>query len=205
MRTQQLAATIAADILRDRPRVTSPRCWCCDREFSPRPNVGDDNTAMFCSPHCIATYDSGFTMRPNPDPFITTWKAAAGGSPGYMPTPMRMGRHGFLINCAGCGREFDCVSGLRCCSRECERTLKDRKETAELMDAAGMDRPVKRKCEQCAGDIPNWRNGRRVSKSTRFCSPSCAQKARRLSDSPSAVLVAETAKKCPSNAGSQGD
>jgi len=31
----------------------------------------------------------------------------------------------------------------------------------------------KRKCHQCGGDIPRWRNGRLVSKATRFCTPKC--------------------------------
>jgi hypothetical protein len=43
------------------------------------------------------------------------------------------------------------------------------------MAEVDMDKPVKRKCErpECGRQIPNWRNGRRVSKATRFCSDEC--------------------------------
>jgi hypothetical protein len=34
-------------------------------------------------------------------------------------------------------------------------------------------------CAQCGARIPSWRNGRKVSSATRFCSDACAQKARR--------------------------
>ena len=92
-----------------------------------------------------------------------------------------MGRHGFLIDCAGCGKRFD-SKGLRCCSPACERSLGDRRKTERLKIEAGVEYQsrlgAKRKCEGCGGDIPNWRKGRRVSKATRFCSPSCGQKAR---------------------------
>jgi hypothetical protein len=57
------------------------------------------------------------------------------------------------------------------------------------MSEVDMDRPTKRKCERCGGVIPNWRNGRRVKETTRFCSPRCSK-----SDGPDPVLGAETAK-----------
>jgi hypothetical protein len=70
------------------------------------------------------------------------------------------------------------------------------------MAKVGMERPVKRKCEApgCDRDIPNWRNGRRVSKATRFCSDKCSrtskktEKATPVYESPDEVFDTETAK-----------
>jgi hypothetical protein len=77
---------------------------------------------------------------------------------------MRMGSHGLLIECAGCGRQFD-SRGLRCCSTGCERQYRERKDNAAVMAEVGMDLAVtKRKCEnlECGRPIPKWRNGKRV-------------------------------------------
>jgi hypothetical protein len=109
MDRKRLADKIAADLLKTEPRKRSyPTCFTCGREFTPKPDVA----GRFCSQRCIDLHDSGYTPQPNPDPFTTTWKVIApvGGDPGYMPKPMRPGRHGFMINCANCGREFDCGS-----------------------------------------------------------------------------------------------
>jgi hypothetical protein len=46
--------------------------------------------------------------------------------------PMPMGREGFLIECYACGQAFD-GKGLRCCSTECERKFRERKEIAEML------------------------------------------------------------------------
>jgi hypothetical protein len=92
---------------------------------------------------------------------------------------MPMGSHGFLVPCAGCGRQFD-SKGLRCCSADCERQYRERKDNAGIMAEVGMEPvSVKRKCENpgCGRPIPKWRNGKRVSSATRFCSKSCANKA----------------------------
>ena len=63
-------------------------------------------------------------------------------------------------------------------------------------------RVVKRKCAGCGGDIPNWRNGRRVSSSTGFCNPVCQRKtpnAGLASGDQNPVLDVQTVKKCPPN------
>jgi hypothetical protein len=106
------------------------------------------------------------------------------------------GSAGWIVECLNCGAEFD-SAGLRCCSVECERRYRDRNENEQLMAEAGMERPTKRKCEQCGGVIPNWRDGRRVKKTTRFCSPRCSKASKRApprSDGPDPVSGAETAK-----------
>jgi hypothetical protein len=160
MGTKELARAIERDLLRTETKTKAPECFACGRPFLPKPSTGDDNTHAFCSPRCREAYDNGF---PAYDPAYTNKT-----NPRWYSLPM--GRHGFLIPCAGCGKEFD-SKGLRCCSPACERRYRGRSESEDLMTEVGMDKPVKRKCDQCGGDIPNWRNGRRVR--SRFCSQGC--------------------------------
>lgn len=89
---------------------------------------------------------------------------------------------GFRIECKYCKRPF-VSKGLRCCSAECERRLKDRRQVEAVVAERDMEAMPKRffNCEHCGIAVPRWRNGRTVSKSARFCSPSCAKKAARLS------------------------
>ncbi|MBR0692698.1 hypothetical protein [Bradyrhizobium lablabi] len=94
---------------------------------------------------------------------------------------MKATASGFKIHCAGCQKEFESL-GLRCCSTSCERRYREREETRAIMSEAGMEPAVKRKCEACSNAIPKWRKGRRVSSATRFCSPSCADRARRATE-----------------------
>ena len=147
---------------------------------------GDDST-RFCSARCREAYDAGF---PPHDPRYHTK-----GNQRWYALPL--GREGFKIDCAGCGKRFDSL-GLRCCSIECERGLGQKRETERLKVEAGIEfvskLGPKRKCQTCQGNIPRWRNGRAVS-----CSPRCSRSARGAYPHPSAGLVAETAKKCPEN------
>jgi hypothetical protein len=179
MKTADLAAAIERDLLRpEQARADAARCHACGRTMICKPNASDES-ARFCSSRCREVYDAGFpaydVRRTTASPF-SAWRVVA-GPPGveigsYYDQPLPRGTDGFLISCATCGRSFD-STGLRCCSAECERRYRERRENEALMAASGIDRPVKRKCEYCGGDIPNWRNGRRVSKATRFCSRRC--------------------------------
>jgi hypothetical protein len=187
--TKILASLIERDLL-ERPRsAPTPRCFACDREHTPS-QPGDDASTRFCSDRCRTAYDNGL---PAYDPFC-----ASKSNPRWYSLPL--GRHGFLIDCAGCGQRFD-SPGWRCCSTKCERQLGERREIDRLKAEAGIEFESrlgpKRKCQTCLGDIPRWRNGRQVSKATRFCSPKCSRSARLASDSPAADLVTETGKKCP--------
>ena len=161
-KTNALAAKIAEDLLRDRSRTVDRLCFVCGRHFQPIAPSGDDNTARFCSRRCQDAYDDcaqRYADLPAAHPaFDRSWHIIAGPDPGYLPQPMRSGRHGFLTICAGCGREFDSC-GLRFCSTDCERQHRRRNETATLMQSVGMELPSKRKCAYagCGGDIPNWR------------------------------------------------
>jgi hypothetical protein len=66
------------------------------------------------------------------------------------------------------------------------------------MAAAGIEPSAKRQCKTCGAVIPKWRNGRKVSTATRFCSPKCSRKARMAGESQNAFSDIETAKEAPS-------
>jgi hypothetical protein len=178
----RLAAAIARDFLTERKQQQqpTPTCFACGRPY----HRGD---GRFCSQRCRSAFDAG--------------------APAYESRPAArlysfpVGRNGFLIPCAGCGRQFD-STGLQYCSPECGRRDRERRENAELMAAVGMERPAKRKCANCGGNIPSWRpNGQRVSKATRFCSRKCRDRnganAGMALGSPEAGFRRETAKMCP--------
>jgi predicted nucleic acid-binding Zn ribbon protein len=135
-----------------------------------------DNSGRFCSANCRELYDAGgFSAH---DPTYHHKK----DNPRWYRLPL--GKRGFLIECAGCSKAFD-SKGQWCCSPECERAYRDRGAIEKLKAEAGVEFQsklgVKRKCERdgCGRDIPRWRNGRLVSKATRFCSPKCQQGARK--------------------------
>lgn len=62
------------------------------------------------------------------------------------------------------------------------------------MAEAGIEPAAKRRCAVCAAVIPAWRKGRKVSSATRFCSPKCSRRAKRLTDTQNAVFDIETVK-----------
>jgi hypothetical protein len=174
MKTDALAAALKADLLRtDGPATPSiDDCFLCGRSFVYRGPTGDDS-GRFCSDRCREGYDGGRRTSEDLNPFkITKWRVIAGGNPGYRPpsTPMRRGPVGWHIACAGCHREFQ-SQGLRCCSPDCERRLRERAENLALMAEVGMEPKVKRQCAHpgCTATVPKWRKGRRVSDRARFC------------------------------------
>ena len=161
-------------------------CFSCGRSFLYSATTAND-FGRFCSARCREWFDAG---NPAHRPLDTS-----------KLFNLPIGPHGFLISCAGCNNRFD-SKGLRCCSPDCERRLGRKRE----LDAVLKEDPfrvVKRKCAGCGGDIPNWRNGRRVSSSTRFCNAVCQRKAAKnaglASGDQNPVLDVQTAKKCPPN------
>jgi hypothetical protein len=203
MRAATLAAIIERDLLRTEPTRTShaAECFTCGRPFMPRPSTGDCNVHRFCSARCREGYDDGFPAYRNRgvdvfDVPMSAWRVVA-GPPGivqYEPLAgsrqlsggmKGRGTHGFLINCACCGGSFD-SKGLRCCSTECERRYRDHSENDNLIAEVRMAPPVRRQCarEGCGRNIPTWRNGRRVSKATRFCSDGCRSRHAKASKNP---------------------
>ena len=185
IKTSTLANLIMQNTLADKPqREDAPECFACGRPYTYRGPNGDDS-GRFCSARCREAYDAGFPQY----------------APPKIAYSLPRGRHGFLIGCAHCRKQFD-SKGLRCCSVECERAYRNKQELdAEL--ANDPFRVVKRKCAACGGDIPNWRNGKRVSKATKFCSPRCqrqgVQNAVLAPTTKNPDSGGETAKKCPSN------
>lgn len=89
-----------------------------------------------------------------------------------------LGKFGFRIACAGCGKSFD-SKGPRCCSSDCEQHYRERQDNRAVMAGIGVQATAKRQCAGCGGIIPAWRNGRRIRKDVSFCSHTCAQRARR--------------------------
>jgi hypothetical protein len=168
------AKSIERAILEDREQrkavtadQTGHACFGCGKPFVYRGPRGD-NSGRFCGDQCRIEYDipGAFSF----DPFkVTCWRVVTGGDPGYLvATPMaRVSGGGFRVACRGCGKPFESL-GWAYCSKTCKAKSAERQETKALLAGVGMDAPTKRKCEACGEPIPNWRNGRRVSKTARF-------------------------------------
>jgi hypothetical protein len=182
---QTRAARLAQAIVRDWQSQqcidqATPACMVCGRGYAPR-------GSRFCSGRCRDTFDAGAPVfaPPEIDRFFTRPKAGAG----------------FRIDCAHCKRPFS-SHGLRCCSIDCERSLCRRHERDREL-AGNAFRSPRPPCETCGVPLPRWRNGRQVSKATKFCSRSCRDRAARnafLAPGASQTdLRRETANKPPSN------
>jgi hypothetical protein len=169
MTTQtERAERLAAQLLADRNRKTTERteigaCFMCGRGMVYR-------GTRFCSDRCRDYYDTGAPGNEQdwrrPDIAFTYLDGRS----------MAKGVHGFKINCAHCAKEFD-SKGLRCCSPECERGYREREQNRATLAEVGVEVKEKRPCEQCGVNIPMWRNRRKVSSVTRFCSPKCKARA----------------------------
>lgn len=174
----------------DQARHNIVPCFICSATFIYKGRQGDLN-GRFCSMRCQDWFDAG---NPPPD---DTRDALIGcrviaGPPGIeigsdyyaaifkrQPIAMKRSTSGFKITCVGCGKEFE-SRGLRCCSDKCERRHRERQDNIALMAQVGIEPAVKRRCANpgCTNTIPKWRKGRAVSKATRFCSPTCARRAK---------------------------
>jgi endogenous inhibitor of DNA gyrase (YacG/DUF329 family) len=160
MRERDIAAVIERDLLQryDAKTNNTIECFACGRGITYK-------ASRFCSQRCRDWYDSGNPCH------AQDW--LKGAKDGDAPT-----RDGYVIRCAHCQTEFE-STGLRCCSTECERRHRERLDNLKVMAEVGSEPSAKRKCEYCGAVIPRWRNGRRVSRSTRFCSDRCSRKANR--------------------------
>jgi hypothetical protein len=160
MRRDQIAAVIERDLLRadDGKRSDSIECFACGRGMTYRGN-------RFCSRRCREWYDDG-----NPG-HAQEWLKQQKAN-GQM-------REGCIIRCAECQQEFE-SRGLRCCCTTCEQRYRERQDNLRLMAEVGIEPSAKRRCECCGSVIPKWRNGRRVSQATRYCSDRCSRKASKL-------------------------
>jgi hypothetical protein len=208
-RVQRLTKALLADrnleVTTERTDIT--RCYMCGFGMLYR-------GSRFCSDRCRDVYDAGepgheqdWLHRPKPESLPLMELKVIAGPPGVelgaslhklilgdrkIPaTPMQRIAAGYMIRCAGCGKDFE-SKGLRCCSVDCERRYKERQENLALMAEAGIEPTAKKLCASCGAKIPSWRNGRRVSKAAQFCGPKCAQRARRASGSLNGVLTPGT-------------
>ena len=134
------------------------------------------SAGRFCSDRCREHYDAGERRVEPFDPFkVTKWRVIAGDNPGYLvATPMQSRSDGWNVTCRGCGKQFE-SKGRAFCSKDCKEQSAERETNAAEMAEVGMDLPTKRCCQApgCSDHIPNWRNGRRVSQNSRFCSARC--------------------------------
>jgi endogenous inhibitor of DNA gyrase (YacG/DUF329 family) len=177
MKQSAIAAVIERDLLRsnDSPLITTVQCFSCGHGMTYR-------RSRFCSDRCREWFDAGSLAYQSTR---IVYRDRAGNE-------MRVGRAGFMIRCAHCAKEFE-SKGLRCCSVECERGRRERKDNLAAMAEVGIEPAAKRQCEACGIKIPKWRNGRRVSSKTRFCSAQCQRTtAKTAQDTRNAVLGAKT-------------
>jgi len=167
MKQSDIAAVIERDLLRaeSKPNANIVACWSSARTFRYRGRQGDLN-GNFCSLRCQDWYDAGNPALHQESTTVYRWRD---------DSPMRMGKHGFLINCANCGQEFD-NKGLRCCTTDCERSYRERQDNLAIMAEVGMEPTAKRRCRTCGARIPKWRKGRKASSAMRFCSRKCARR-----------------------------
>ena len=169
MKTTTIARAIERHLLREREeKPNAPRCHACGRSYWHRePPPDNDHNRAFCSSRCRQAYDAGLPAH----------DADYAGKSNPRWYSLSLGARGFLIHCLGCGERFDSV-GLRCCSPKCESTFRERQERERLLTDISSFRANKRKCAECDA-IPNWRNGRRVRATTKFCCEACQAKAAR--------------------------
>jgi hypothetical protein len=176
-------ARLAEALLADRNQAKSERaditkCFMCGVGMMYRGN-------RFCSEQCREYYADG---APG---FEQDWLRPEIVYRDRTGAPMKMGPHGFMIACAHCRKEFD-SKGLRCCSPKCEHAYRERQDNLAVLAEVGEAPVAKRGCLQCGMRIPTWRKGRKVSSATRFCTPKCAQRAKRSGGASDGILNAET-------------
>jgi hypothetical protein len=189
-RVKRLTEALLADRHRgETERTDITKCFMCGFGMLYR-------GSSFCSDRCRDFYDAGepgheqnWLHGPKTESLPLTNLKVIAGPPsieigsfyhhlGDLPaTPTKCTVAGYMVRCTGCGKKFE-SRGLRCCSGDCWRRYKQRQENLALMAEAGIEPLPKKLCATCGGKIPTWRNGRRVSKATRFCSPKCARAGR---------------------------
>jgi hypothetical protein len=207
-----IAKAIERDILRERPRLpTTPTCFACGRAYMRGALKGDGSApSRFCSTRCRDAFDNGFPPY-DPDPLRTMMRSGkpwvvVAGPPGTVgqpwPRDLPVSGDGCLIPCAGCHKQFS-SRGLRCCSTDCERQYRERLDIEATLQEVGAEISPKRTCETCGATIPRWKNGRAVSKTTRFCSAKCSRKARKHPGTTLRPDVVDNAKKPLQNGPSQ--
>jgi len=137
-------------------------CFACRSTFVYRKPDDPERNGRFCSKTCQDGFDAGSRYKPV--------EIASRHNDGQT-----MGKRGqgFAVTCPGCDKEFTSL-GLRCCSPECERRYRERREAIK-----GQETKAKRTCEVCGKRIPRYTPIGRATKATvRHCSPGCRRMAR---------------------------
>ena len=133
---------LAALLLADKPEKTTQHnivpCFVCGYTFVYRGRQGELN-GRFCSTRCQDWYDAG---NPSYERQRELTKVQYRWLDGR---PMRAGKEGFYINCAHCKKEFE-STGLRCCSKDCERAYCERQDNLATLKEAGIEAAPKKRC-----------------------------------------------------------
>jgi hypothetical protein len=197
-KAEKLAALLLAD--RDRPTQNHNivPCFVCGYTFVYKGRQGELN-GRFCSLRCQDWYDAGnpsyeqqreherkLLHTPIEDLTIIAGPPGVEVGSRYRPFGDRPAWDG---RCAFCRKEFS-STGLRCCSKECEKSYLDRQANLATLKEAGIEPIAKRMCEgpDCDRPIPKWKNGRQVSSKVRFCSPLCRKRANRILEAQSTSI-----------------
>jgi hypothetical protein len=175
--TKQRAIIRAALIAERRTKPSPPRdpigpCFACGRSFV-------QTESRFCSDRCRASFDAG--ARPYEPPL--TSREIMERFP-VSDKILGQGNRGPFIICPGCNNRFESV-GLRHCSKACrDKAERHENNIASMGPLEYEDRRRICGAEGCANRIPLFRKGRAVSKSARYCSAKCANRARKPSEAP---------------------
>lgn len=172
MKRQQIAEAIRRGLISEQePSERGPlaeaqptKCMCCGTSYMYRPPIDAACSGRFCSQRCRESYDHGIVVCA-----LSTHYQFADGR------PMRPADRGFVLECRFCRQPF-ASNGLRCCSHECERALKDRLDALEVAARIGHTARPHRVCEGCGGRV-----SRHARANQRFCSSRCQQKSARKS------------------------
>src|SRR5262249_7734767 len=152
MKQSAIAPVIERDLLRQdtaSPSIDITKCFSCGYSMRYRGN-------RFCSERCREWFDAGNLSYEQQEELARK------------PSAMS-------VVCLGCRKEFY-SKGLRCCTPDCERHYRERRDNLAVMAEVGMEPTPKPRCQTCGARIPKWRNGRKVASATRFCSRKCARR-----------------------------
>jgi hypothetical protein len=150
------------------------KCAGCSSSYIYRWPADLDRNGRFCSDKCRDGWDAGIRFRQTRPRW--PWPTTAGG---------------FRIDCRQ-GKKPFASTGLRCCSRDCERALKDRDEVMRVAAEIGHTPRPTRVCEGCGGRVPRYARANQ-----RFCSPRCRKRPPPVSPTGRPKMGAERAQKPP--------
>jgi hypothetical protein len=168
-------------------------CFSCGRGMTYCGPRADGSSGRFCTDRCRDYFDAGGPRYEGPPGTVELLRQFP-----VSPAILGQGGRGAVIECPGCRKRESL--GLRYCSPACRDRAHER--ARNLVDMGPLDpEDTHRKCETCGARLPRWRNGVRVSKTKRFCSPQWRQKAWRQGLVPEPGSVTRSGEKTPENKG----